>query len=473
MSREGAGAVPLHGRATALAQIAGALDAAERGEGRLVLVVGAAGIGKSAFLAEAVHQAKGRGFRTAEAGIVARDTPVPYDLVRDLILALAHKSVEGAKDTKQSGLPLWLAAALPAGVVSGFPTVGILPEGAAPVEKRILQLLDLEGSLIDLARRLLYAELGELVRGPSLSTPLLLALDDLHHADRESLEFLRTLVSDIGRRRLILLASLDADAPARGARRSSLERLKTGPNVESITLNTLSLEDTGKAIQDRSGGTPPAPEYVRAIHLRSKGVPVAVGRWSRRWKGSIPPKDAGELEGAGDVSFQPEGIPEETLGILTCGAVIGRQFDLAVLLRALHRRSAEAIEVLLEPLVEDGTLRRRGLRRYEFGVPTVRQELYAQLPEARRRLMHRNVARALEAGESSTGPELFEIAWHYHLAAETGPSVEHNRKAAEVAVRQYAYDDARLYLERALDSLRHPSAPTPENERIVRISLGH
>ena len=472
-NEEGVDPVPLHGRTSTLAQVAAALDATERGESRTVLVLGASGMGKSALLEEAVHRANGRGFRTLEAGSVPRDTPVPYELVRKLVHALLPVPSGRAEGTEASSLPVWLGGGNPVGVVSGFPTVAVLPGGEAPAEKQYIGLFDLERSLIDLARHLLYAQLAELLRGQNPPTPLLIALDDLHHADRESIEFLRSFVTDLGTGRVILLVSLDSDTPAGGPRGEAIEALKAGPRAESITLGSLSLEETAGAIQDLHGGTPPSPEFLRAIYFRSKGVPGTVGRWGRRWKEGTPPGESGGAEGPAEVPFQSGSIPEETLRVLTFGAVIGRQFDLAIIGRALHRRSVEAFEPLLEPLVMNGTLRQRGPRRYEFAVPAVRQELYTRLTEAQRRLMHRNVARALEVGSPSSGPELFEIAWHYHLAGETVPSVDYNRRAADVAVRLYAYDAARLYLERALDSLRILPSPRPETERVVRISLGH
>jgi tetratricopeptide (TPR) repeat protein len=141
--------------------------------------------------------------------------------------------------------------------------------------------------------------------------------------------------------------------------------------------------------------------------------------------------------------------------------------------RTLHRRSGDVLEPLVSPLVERGLLRRVGNQRYEFASASVQQELYSKLPEGRRRLMHRNVARALEIGARPAGPELFEIAFHYHLAGETVPSVDYNRRAADLAARQYAYGDARVYLERALDSLWQLPSARPESERVVRIALGH
>ena len=455
--------------------IAAALDAVERGEGRVILISGPAGMGKSAVLDAAIQRAKSRGFRIAEARAVPRDTPVPYDLVRDLLPRETGETDSPAPANGTSGLPQWLVAGDQASVVSGFPTVAVLPEDETPVEKRILKLFEAERALISLGRRLLYAQLERVLLGESQRTPVMLAVDDLHHADRDSLEFLRSVAAGVTDRRVILVATLDTEISPGGARGAVLEALTKGPNVEGVALSGLSLDETAEVIRDTRPDPRPSPEYVRAVHRGSKGVPAAIEQLTRRYKESVPSaeKPGEEGGGAAGVSSRPGSIPEETQRILTYGAVIGRQFDLAVMGRILHRRSGEALEALLTPLVENGTLRRRGRQRYEFAAPAMRQDLYTKLPEGRRKLMHRNVARALEIGARPAGPELFEIAFHYHLAGETVPSVDYNRRAADVAAREYAYEEARVYLERALDSLWQLPSSRPESERVVRIALGH
>ncbi len=464
----------LHGRASILALIAGALDGVERGEGKLIVVSGPTGMGKSAVLEAAVQRARGRGFRISEARAVSRDTPVPYDVLRDLLPAppppAAPESAEG-----RSGLPLWFSPGDQGSVVSGFPAVAVIPDGDAPVDKRILRLFEVEHSLIETGRRLLYEQLEQVLLGGVAATPVLLAVDDLHHADRESLEFLHYLAGRLAPRRFVIIATIDPESAPSGGRGSILDGLRHGPNVESVTLSSLSLDETADAIRDVRPGPAPSAEYIRAIHERSKGVPGAIEQWKRRYKEALPSAggpDPGPA-GADALAFQAGSVPEETLRILTYGAVIGRQFDLAVLARTLHRRSTEVLEPLLAPLVDNGTLRRRGHQRYEFADAAVRQELYGKLTDARRRLMHRNVARALEISARANGPELFEIAWHYHLAGEAVPSVDYNRRASDVAVRLYAYEEARAYLERALDSLWKLPSSRPESERVVRVSLGH
>ncbi|MGC2288266.1 MAG: AAA family ATPase [Thermoplasmata archaeon] len=475
VDRSRSSAVPLHGRSSVLALIAAALDAVERDESRVILISAPTGLGKSAVLDAAIHRARGRGFRVVQARAVPRDTPVPYDVVRDLLTGEASETVEPGPADSKSGLPLWLVAGDQASVVSGFPTVAVLPDEDTPVEKRILRLFDVERSLIDLGRRLLYAQLERVLFGESRTSPVLVAVDDLHHADRDSLEFLRHVASGPRDRRVILVATFDPETSSGGARGAVIEALTKGLNVEVVPLSGLSLDETAEAIRDTRPDPRPSPEYVQAVHQRSKGIPAAIEQLARRYKEAVPsPESPGEpAEGFAGPLFRPGRVPEEAQRILTYGAVIGRQFDLAVVARTLHRRSADVLEPLIAPLVEDGRLRRRGPHRYEFAAPSMRQELYTKLPDGRRRLMHRNVARALEIGARAAGPELFEIAFHYHLSGETVPSVDYNRRAADVAMREYAYDEARVYLERALDTLWQLPSSRPESERIVRIALGH
>ena len=439
------------------------------------MISGPTGIGKSAVLDAAVQRAEGRGFRVAHARAVPRDTPVPFDLARTLLLPMTREGADSGEPPENSGLPLWLVAGDQATVVSGFPTVAVLPEEAAPVDKRILQLFEVERLLINAGRRVLHAQLGRVLLESAPTTPVLIAVDDLHHADQDSLDFLLSVSASLRERRALLVATLDSEASVGGTRGTLIESLTQGPNIELVHLSALSLDETAGVIRNTRPDPRPSPEYVQAVHQRSKGVPAAIEQLARRYRESIPPPDkpGEERGGPGGTSFRLGSVPEETVRILTYGAVIGRQFDLAVMARTLHRRSAEVLEPLIAPLVDSGVLRRVGPQQYEFTTTTMRQELYTELPEGRRKLMHRNVARALEIGARRAGPELFEIAFHYHLAGETVPSVDYNRRAADLATRQYAYEEARVYLERALDSLWQLPSSRPESERVVRIALGH
>jgi tetratricopeptide (TPR) repeat protein len=466
--------VPLHGRSSDLALIAGAIDAVERGERGGIIVSGSTGMGKSALLAAAIHRARGRGFRVVSGRATPRDTAIPFDLMRGLLRPEVADGGDPVVLERLSGLPQPIGGGDDSGLVSDFPTVAVLPEEDAPVEKLILRLFDLEHSLIALSRRALFGQLEWALLGEPKARPALVVVDDLHHADRDSLEFLLTLLTSATAGRLLFLASVDAESSVAGPRGTLLEAFSQAPNTAAVLLSGLSLDDTAAFIRELRPDETPLPEYLLAIYRRSKGVPAAIESLTRRYR-EAPPSSGHDVQtdGSPTIGFNPASFPEETQRILTYGAVIGRRFELAVLARALRRRAPDTLKIPLAPLLESGALRRRGGTGYEFASPSLRQELYSRLPEARRRLLHRNVARALELGARPAGPELFEIAYHYHLAGETVSSVDYNRRAAEVASSVYAYDEARVYLERALDSLGQLPSSKPESVRAVRVALGH
>lgn len=462
-------------RSSVLAKISAALDSVEHGEGRAIVVTGPAGVGRSTVLEAAVQRAQDRGFRVVLARAVPRDTPVPFDLVRELLhlAELPQGASSGAGET--AALPRWLIGGDGPGVVSGFPTVAILPDEDAPTEKRILRLFELERSMISLGRRVLHAQLERALLAGSQTAPVMIAVDDLHHVDRDSLDFLQNVVTGGRLGRTVLVATLDSGASVTESQNALIASLTKAPQVESVPLDGLSLDEAAGMIQRIRPESRPSPEYVQAIHRRSNGLPNVIERLTRRYPASAPSGDLPEEEGAGSGARDAwlASAPEETVRVLTYGAVIGRRFELPLLARALHRRSVEALEPIFRPLMEQGVVRGVGAQRYEFVATATRQELYANLPEERRRLIHRSVARALETGAGPAGPELYEIAYHYHQAGETGPSVDYNRRSAELAASLYAYEEARLYLERALDSLGQLPSSGSASERIVRIALGH
>jgi hypothetical protein len=329
--RSRSNAAPIHGRSSVLALISGALDGVERGKGRVISIFGPTGIGKSTVLGAAIRLAKSRGYRVAEARAIPRDTPVPYDLVRDLLPLAAGQDSDSDAKASALGLPPWLVLGDQTSVVSGFPTVAVLPEGETPVENRILTLFEVERSMIDLGRRLLHAQLERVLLKDSQTTPVMITVDDLHHTDRDSLEFLRSLAAGIQDRRLLLVATLDSNASSGGMRDALIESITKGPSVEAVQLSGLSVNETAEVIRDTRPDPPPPPEYVQAVHERSKGVPAAIQQLARRYRESIPPPEKSNEEGGvpGGASVGLGSFPDETVRILTYGAVGGGPVDIA------------------------------------------------------------------------------------------------------------------------------------------------
>jgi tetratricopeptide (TPR) repeat protein len=146
-------------------------------------------------------------------------------------------------------------------------------------------------------------------------------------------------------------------------------------------------------------------------------------------------------------------LPEAAAEILMAAAVVGSEFDAAVVAQVLAKPFDEVIEVL------DLVLARRLLvelpgrfGRYRFAHALVRQTLEQELSRTRRVRLHHRIALTLE----QTGASATELARHFTAGAPDGDAdkaVDWLRRAAAEALRSLAYDEAVTQYRAALDAL--------------------
>jgi len=134
-------------------------------------------------------------------------------------------------------------------------------------------------------------------------------------------------------------------------------------------------------------------------------------------------------------------------------ATIGRSFTVEVLAHATDS-DEDALVRGLDELWQRRIVREHGDETYDFSHDKIREVAYGEMSAARRRLLHRRVAAALEAVyahdlDTVSGP----IAAHYERAGQAGRAVAYYRRAAEVARQVYANADAIDYCRRALTLL--------------------
>jgi AAA ATPase domain/Bacterial transcriptional activator domain len=162
---------PLVGRAAQRAQLTGLWRAVEHGGGRLVLVVGEPGAGKTRLVEELRSWCAHRGAATAEARSYPAEGALAYGPVVAWLRSDALAGHLGRLDPAHLGE---LARVLPE-VRQAAP--GPLPSEPPPDPDQ---------------RRLLFEALARAVLAPA--RPLLLVADDLHWADQETLQFLHYLL---------------------------------------------------------------------------------------------------------------------------------------------------------------------------------------------------------------------------------------------------------------------------------------
>ncbi|HEX6418074.1 MAG TPA: BTAD domain-containing putative transcriptional regulator [Acidimicrobiales bacterium] len=425
----------LVGRELELRQALAALDEAAAGA-RVLLVEGEPGIGKTRLVEEVAAEAARRGVavhwgRAFEGGA----TPALWPWLGPLR--------ELAADLGEAGAVPELGALLH-GDEGGAERA---PGGPRADPSRV--------RLLDAARRL--------VAGAAAARPRLLVLDDLQWADLPSLELLAFLARQLAAERVLLACTVrELEVGRRDAVVDALAALSRNPATLRISLGGVSHLATAELVADVVGGAAD-PEVVAAIQLRAEGNPffatelarlAAAGRDRARVLGAVSP--GGDVpSGVRDVVRQRIALlPEPTTELLQVAAVCGRDVDIDLLVRASGER-ADAVLDALDPAVVDRLLAPAPDRpgAFRFAHALVREVLADDVSALRRARIHLTVADAIEASPDGDADDAAEIlAEHLWAAVPIGTGQRAARaleRAAEVAVRRYAFEAAEGMLERA------------------------
>jgi DNA-binding SARP family transcriptional activator len=428
--------VVLAGRDEVLACLDGVLAALESGQGRLVLVRGSAGIGKSAVLHEVARRGAAAGVAVASGSCPEADTPPVFwpwlQVFRELVETGGAEAVTAA--FKPYGNVIGLLDRSLAGLVP-LP----LPEPAADLE---------------LSRTRLFHGLASGVTAFAASRPLIVLLDDMHWADAASMQLFTLLAQYLATAPVVLVAAYRDDMPASSAFSRALDRLATASGVEEITLGGLDREAVAACVQAIAGRTV-APEVAAVMHARTGGNPFFVGELARmlfaeRRLDDVAvaaerlPRRVQEV-----VRRRLARLPEQTRTVLAVAAVAGREFPLGLLERTIHLEQALLFDVV-EAAIAAGLLAEdtadAGLLRLRFSHDLVRQTIYDDLSGLRRARLHAQMVTALQAAQD---PDPLQVARHARAAVPvTGPreALGHLLSAADWARGRLAFEQAEQLL---------------------------
>lgn len=402
----------LHGRVVERHVIADRRKRAENGERQLVLLAGEPGIGKTALVAEVAREAWRDG-ATVAYGSCAEGLGSPYALWVDALdpLVRGHADELGAT----------LGRARMAELARLLPSLGELAPSAP--EPR-----DAEG-----ARHLLFGAVADTLRVLSRDALLVVALDDLHWADQPSQLLLRHLVhatTDLG---LLVIGTYRHTELHRGHSLGDLlADFRRERNVTRIALAGLSADEIAAVVESAAGHalTSTELELARVVHRETAGNPFFA------WEVLMHLAESGAIEIAEDgrwVVAQPEAaatLPESVLevvgrrvgnlgpfveSVLAMAAVIGCEFDLALLTEAVELDEDTVVDYLERAEVA-GIVTTLAPGRFAFVHALVVHALTSAQSATRLALAHRRIAELVEAARpgrstaSSTQPARREPA---------------------------------------------------------------
>ena len=426
------------GREKDLGQLLAELDEAASGRGRLVLVAGEPGIGKSRLAEELIAHARARGAqvlvgRCWEAG----GAPAYWPWVQ--ALRTYTVGVEPGELRAQLGDGASDLVPLLPELQRLFPD---LPEPPR---------LESEG-----ARFRLFEAVSRFLTTAARHRPVVLVLDDLHAADPSSLLMLRFVGREMRDSRLLVVGLFrDVDPTLRDPLVSTLAELLREPHARQVTVEGLTAPDVAEFIE-LTAETRPTSAVAATIHAETEGNPLFLAEVVRLLDTELRLGEPGSLlripPGVRAVIGQRiRRLSKACQDLLVAAAVLGREFGLEALVRLTRLTREEVLQVLDEAMVERVVGEVPGSPgRLRFGHALIRDTLYDELTLAQRLNWHLRAGEALEAVYGSDKePHLAELALHFHSAGPVGgaaKAIDYAGSAGDRALAQLAYEEAvRLY----------------------------
>ncbi len=473
LAEAGATATPFVGRDAEIEALAGLLAGAAAGHGAVVALSGEPGIGKT-------HTAEALGRRAAGVRVLwgrCKEEPgaPPYWPWLQMLRAW----LDGHDDDRVRDV--LGAAAVP------------LTEIAPVIRERLPGLPPLLPTTDPLQQRFrMFDAMTGFWKRAAAAEPVLLILDDLHWADASSLRLLEFLAPEIEAARLLLLCTYrDIELNRQHPLSATLGDLARCSHFQRVRLPGLSRDETASLIEE-AGGTGLTPALLDALHSQTEGNPFFVAEMTRLLVQEAVLGPAAERAAPARRPALPRRIPEgvkEVIGrrlnrlsaptneVLARAALIGRSFELEVLLHLLDAPAAAGCPAALEEALQAHVIDAGETPgHFHFSHALIRETLYDEIALPTRSRLHLQVARAIEALHArDLDSQLPALAHHYGAALPGGDparAADVARRAAARATLLLAHEEAARCYRLALQAIDGGGDCDPSLRGPTLIALG-
>jgi DNA-binding SARP family transcriptional activator len=456
------------GRDEALLWLEAQWSEARAGAGRLALIAGEPGLGKTRLAGEFARAAHEAGAAVL-LGRCYEETLISY---QPFVEAIGRHAAVVSPEVLRGEV----------GMLGGE-LARLVPE----IARRLPDVAAPDGRDSEGRRFRLFDAAGCLLANASRARPVVLLLEDLHWADKPTALLLAHIVHAIESQPVLVVGTY-RDTEVGEPLGSLLADLRRDRELERLRLRSLDRGAVAEMISGWLGRTPPT-HYAHALHRETEGNPFFIEEVLRHLI------DAGaldETEWRRLGSFTELGIPDgvreaierrlvslspDARRIVTMAAVIGRSFSFEVLDAVAQLSGQRPLDALDEATRHRIVEEEPGAPgRYEFAHALIRETLYASLSGPRRVGLHRAIGAILERQHArDPDPPLGELAYHFIAAAEPGAAanaVDYSARAARRALTALAYEQAVSHFERALDALALSESADAPTQCELLLGLG-
>jgi len=441
------------GRAQELASLTQWLDEATAGQPRVVSVSGVSGTGTATLLKQLESEVRLRGGLFAVVASPKRGAQRPYGVWRALLRA-TH--VFQPSPEREWAELQHLEPAL--GERSASPRAG--------------------------SQFRLLGELADYVRSLASDRPLVLVLDEMQWADSTSWDALEHLIGQLDRDRIMICMAFRTDGSGIGGGPHDagwMRRVTARPELNrQLTVANLTRDEVKQWVDAAFHRQPVGRELLAFIYRHTEGNPLFIAHLLRalvedgfiwhngtRWEWTPVSELRIPAGRSGLIAHRLQRFSASTYAVLWTAAVVGREFDVRLLVGA-GAGSEPVVKLALSEAQSAGLLRPTRDRKrgsFAFTHDDIADVLVDGMPKAQRRQIHVRVAQALERLRPDAADD---IALHYDAAGESADAYCWGQFAAKAAERVYAFGAATSYLQ-----LAARNATSPGELAEIRVALAH
>jgi len=442
------------GRDRELSQLKSVYDSLDTGQGILMMVAGEPGIGKTALCARLSDYVTLCGGKTL-TGHCYEETSLsmPYitfaEAIRSYIIEHNTEELHRLLD----------------------PWAGDLARIVPLIKEKLNVEPKTTGNPQEDRYRLLQA-VTTFLSNIAAAQPLLLILEDLHVADKETLEMLVYVMRNPGKRKLMIVGTYrDVEVNEDHTLSEILSGLQRDITFGRVTLQGLNIDEVQHMLESITREEI-SRDLIEAVYRQTEGNPLfvqevirylaennlLVNHQNRMTVDHVPAGEINTPEGLKDViAGRISGIGKNCSRLLSAAAVIGIEFDLKILQAVLDIQENELLDAI-EEAVRLSILEERpsaGQIRYRFTHAFFRRTLYDEMIAPKRSSLHQKIAGVLES-QYALHPEEHAAELAEHFSQSTDPSdlikaMKYGELAAQRAAEIYAFSESARLLNRVLD----------------------
>lgn len=451
------------------------------GQGSVVNIIGEAGVGKSRLIAELKNREVMKKVTLLEGWALSIGQNLSFHPITEILKQWAGIKADDVEQTAFNKLQMALRRLLPEDHGELLPFVATLMGVKMPVSLAE-RLKGIQGEALE---KLILRSMRNLLIKASEISPLAIVMEDLHWADKSSIELMDSLLRLAETQRIMFVNVFRPGYKETGDR--ILQGLKDRRQVYSVHMQVepLNEKDTASLITsivhlgdmhrplitqivERTGGNPFFIEEVMRSFVDEHALVMQNGAFHATEKvASLPiPSTIHDV-----LTARMDRLDEQSRDLLKVASVLGRTFLRRILLQVAP--AVDDMDAKLSYLQEMQFIQQRsrwGETEYLFNHALVQEATYESIMPTKRKELHLKVARAIESLFAERLHEFYGmLAYHYSMAESPEKTEEYLIKAGEEALRASASNEALNYYQGALGIYLRQRGDQADPEKVAML----